>query len=162
MKKSAATLLLCVGALAGTMFSAEGPVPKGVRHLDHVFVILMENHGYGQIVGNPNAPFVKSYMNSANTARNYFAIGHPSSTNYLEIVGGSNFGVRSDNGPDWHNTACTPNLLTNPLMTNFDTPSSGPVCPIYGTGTASRLSRSSRSCRSWPSRGSSSPRGSRS
>jgi hypothetical protein len=135
MKKSAATLLLCVGALAGTMFSAEGPVPKGVRHLDHVFVILMENHAYGQIVGNPNAPFANSYMNSANTARNYFAIGHPSSTNYLEIVGGSNFGVRSDNGPDWHNSACTPNLLTNPPATNFDTPNSGSVCPIYGTGT---------------------------
>ena len=135
MRKSAVTLLLCVGALAGTMFAAEGPVPKGVPHLDHVFVILMENHAYGQIVGNPNAPFANSYMKSANTAKNYFAIGHPSSTNYLEIVGGSNFGIRSDNGPDWHNTACTPNLLTNPPMTNFDNPNSGPVCPIYGTGT---------------------------
>jgi hypothetical protein len=135
MRKSAVTLLLCVGALAGTMFAAEGPVPKGIPHLDHVFVILMENHAYGQIVGNPNAPFANSYMKSANTAKNYFAIGHPSSTNYLEIVGGSNFGIRSDNGPDWHNTACTPNLLTNPPMTNFDNPNSGPVCPIYGTGT---------------------------
>ena len=129
------TMLLCVGVLAGTMFAAEGTVPKGVPHLDHVFVILMENHAYGQIVGNPDAPFANSYMNSANTAKNYFAVGHPSSTNYLEIVGGSNFGVRSDNGPDWHNGTCTPNLLTTPPTTNFDNPNSGPVCPIYGTGT---------------------------
>jgi hypothetical protein len=128
-------MLLCIGALAGTMFAAEGPVPKGVPHLDHVFVILMENHAYGQIVGNPNAPFANSYIKSANAATNYFAVGHPSSTNYLEIVGGSNFGVRSDNAPDWHNTTCTPNLLTSPPTTNFDNPNSGPVCPIYGTGT---------------------------
>lgn len=135
MKKSIVTMFLAVSALAGTLFAAEGSVPKGVPQLDHVFVILMENHAYGQIVGNPNAPFANSYMKSANAAKNYFAVGHPSSTNYLEIVGGSNFGVRSDNGPDWHNASCTPNLLTNPPTTNFDTPNSGPVCPIYGTGT---------------------------
>ena len=127
------SLLCCVSALAGTMFAAEGSVPTGVPHLDHVFVIVMENHAYGQIVGNPNAPFVNSYIHSVNSANNYFAVGHPSSTNYLEIVGGSNFGIRSDNAPDWHNGACKPNLLT--MTTNFDTPNSGPVCPIYGTGT---------------------------
>jgi hypothetical protein len=117
------------------MFAAEGPVPAGVPHLDHVFVILMENHAYVQIVNNPNAPFINTYIHTANYARSYFAVGHPSSTNYLELVGGSNFGVRSDNGPDWHNNSCTPNLLTNPPTTNFDNPNSGPVCPIYGTGT---------------------------
>src|SRR5215467_8667175 len=103
MKRSAATLLCCAMVLAGTMLAAEGPVPKGVSHLDHVFVIVMENHAYSQIIGNPSAPFANQYAQSANSATNYFAIGHPSSTNYLEIVGGSNFGVRSDNAPDWHN-----------------------------------------------------------
>jgi hypothetical protein len=133
MRGRAATLFTCVIALAGTMFGGEGAVPKGVPHLDHVFVIVMENHAYGQIVGNPNAPFVNAYLNTANSAVNYFAVGHPSSTNYLEIVGGSNFGVRSDNGPDWHNVNCTPNLISE--ITNWDTPNSGKVCPIYGTGT---------------------------
>ena len=135
MRKKTVTLILLAVALAASAFAAEGDIPKGVPHLDHVFVILMENHAYRQIVGNPNAPFVNSYMKSANTATNYFAVGHPSLTNYLEIVGGSNFGVRSDNAPDWHNAVCTPNLLTNPPTTNFDNPNSGPVCPIYGTGT---------------------------
>jgi hypothetical protein len=87
-------------------------VPTGVPHLDHVFVIMMENHGYSQIIGNPYAPFINSYMKTANSATNFFAIGHPSLTNYLEVVGGSNFGVRSDNKPDWHNSACMPNLAT--------------------------------------------------
>src|SRR5215469_13794292 len=100
MKKCLLCLLLPT-VLTGILSAAEGPVPTGVPHLDHMFVIMMENHGFGQIVGNPNAPFANWYMKNANSATNYFAIGHPSSTNYLEIVGGSNFGVRSDNNPDW-------------------------------------------------------------
>src|SRR5215472_12636106 len=133
MKKTVTILGLLGTALLGTMFAGEGPVPKGVPRLDHVFVIVMENHGYSQIVANPAAPFANQYAKSANSATNYFAIGHPSSTNYLEIVGGSNFGVRSDNAPDFHNKNCTPNLIS--VTTNFDTPNSGPVCPIQGTGT---------------------------
>src|ERR1700687_4225228 len=112
MMKKAATLGLVLALVAGPMFADEGAVPEGIPHLDHVFVIMMENHAYGQIVGNPNAPFTNSYLKSANTANNYFAIGHPSLTNYLEIVGGSNFGVRSDNSPAWHDKTCTPNLAT--------------------------------------------------
>jgi len=66
-------------------------------------------------------------------ATNYFPIGHPSSTNYLETVGGPNFGVRSDNNPDWRNTNCVTNLQSG--QQNLDTPNSGNVCPIFGTGT---------------------------
>jgi phosphatidylinositol-3-phosphatase len=131
--KSKVFLCLLTTFFAGRMFAAEGAVPTGVPHLDHVFVIMMENHGYSQIVGNPYAPFINSYMKTANSATNFFAIGHPSSTNYLEVVGGSNFGVRSDNKPDWHNSACMPNLATGLVTT--DNPSSAPVCPIAGWGT---------------------------
>jgi hypothetical protein len=104
--KNTATALVVVWVLASACFAVEGPSPKGIPHLDHVFVIVMENHGYSQIVNNPNAPFTNQWAASANSATNYFAIGHPSLTNYLEIAGGSNFGVRSDNSPDWHNSSC--------------------------------------------------------
>ena len=130
--KGIATTLVMVAALTSTLFAAEDAVPKGVPHLDHVFVIVMENHGFGQIVNNPDAPFANELARKANSALNYFAIGHPSSTNYLEIVGGSNFGVRSDNPPDWH-ASCTTNLASG--TPNLDAPtSSGPVCPIAGSG----------------------------
>ena len=130
--KSAAALL-AASSLVSPAFANEGAVPKGVPRLDHVFVIMMENHGYKQIIGNPNAPFANQLANHANVATNYFAIGHPSSTNYLETVGGSNFGVRSDNNPDWHNSNCITNLQSG--QPNLDTPNSGNVCPIFGTGT---------------------------
>jgi len=133
MMKKAATLGLVLALVAGPMFADEGAVPEGIPHLDHVFMIMMENHAYGQIVGNPNAPFTNSYLKSANTANNYFAIGHPSLTNYLEVAGGSNFGVQNDNSPDWHNTSCITNLSSGVAST--DVPPSPDICPISGTGT---------------------------
>jgi phosphatidylinositol-3-phosphatase len=120
-------------ATAGLGLAAEGPVPQGIPHLDRVFLIMMENHGYSQIVNNPNLPYINGLASLANTATNYFAIAHPSSTNYLEIVGGSNFGVLTDNYPDWHNFTCTPNLASGKVST--DNPTSANICPIAGTGT---------------------------
>src|ERR1700753_725045 len=98
-------LLATTLAAATCASAAEGPMPNGIPHLDHVFVIMLENHGFQQVVNNPTMPFINGLISSkqVNLATNYFAVGHPSLTNYLEIVGGSNFGVRSDNTPDWHN-----------------------------------------------------------
>ena len=128
---------LSIAACAATLFAAanvnaaQGPVPTGIPALDHVFVIMMENHAYGQIAGNPQAPFINSEMASANLATNYFGIAHPSSTNYLEVVGGSNFNDLSDQYPNWHSTSCTPNMVPG-QPTNTDNPSTGAVCPITG------------------------------
>jgi hypothetical protein len=124
-------LLGVVAAVCG--FAAEGLVPAGVQHLDHVFVVMMENHGYSQVVGNPNLPYTNELIANANIGTNYSAIAHPSLTNYLEIVGGSNFGVHSDNYPDWHNPYCITNLASGTVST--DSPSSPVICPIFGTGT---------------------------
>jgi hypothetical protein len=50
---------------------------KDFPRLDHVFLIMMENHGYSQIINNPNAPFTNQWAKSANLATNYFAVAHP-------------------------------------------------------------------------------------
>src|SRR5579864_1408039 len=114
MIKRFASLGMAFALLASPMLADEGAVPRGVPHLDRVFVIVMENHGNQQILNNPNEPYLNGLIanRKVNLANNYFAIGHPSLTNYLEIVGGSNFGIRSDNSPDWHNHSCQTNLQT--------------------------------------------------
>jgi len=131
------TALIALAAAAALTsshaFAREGAVPGGVPELQHVFVIMMENHAYGQIAGNPQAPFINSEMANANLATRYYAIAHPSSTNYLEVVGGSNFNDLSDQYPNWHNTSWRPNIQSG--VTNTDNPSTGLVCPIAGTGT---------------------------
>lgn len=121
--------LAMIATAAADQRRADGDVPR----LDHVFVIVMENHAYGQIIGNPNAPFTNAYARSANTADNYFAVAHPSLTNYLELVGGSNFGILSDNSPAWHNAVCKPDIV-KPFTQNRDDAGSGEICPIAGSG----------------------------
>jgi hypothetical protein len=47
---------------------------------------MMENQTNTDILNNPNAPFINWYASVANQATNYFAVGHPSAPNYLEII----------------------------------------------------------------------------
>ena len=108
---------------ASLCFALEGAIPTGIPELNHVFVIVLENHSYSDIRSNASAPFINSMADTGNIATNYFAVSHPSLPNYLEIVGGSDFNVLSDDSPDWHNTGCTSFTDT------------GTVCPLYGTGT---------------------------
>jgi phosphatidylinositol-3-phosphatase len=145
-KTSGLIAAVLAAAVASPVLANEGPVPKGVPHYDHVFVIMMENHTYEQVIGNPTFPFLNSLIsnNRVNLGTSYYAIGHPSLTNYLEIVGGSNFGVRSDNPPDWHDLNCKTNLKTGLPNADIGTlngvapvpvDTSSVICPISGTGT---------------------------
>jgi len=139
----AGVMAATVAAFGAGASAHEGAVPKGVPHLDHVFVIMMENHGFGQIFNNPNEAYLNGLIASKTVAyaTNYYGVGHPSLTNYLEVVGGSNFGVRSDHYPMWHSGSCINNLTSK--VPNVDNGAgaapyaidSGLVCPIGGTGS---------------------------
>ncbi len=112
--------LMVVAALLAAQLSGLSRADEvAVPALDHVFLIMMENHSYQDIIGNDDAPFINQFAQSANLATNYFAVGHPSLVNYLEVVGGSNFGVQNDDYPDWHGEA----------------PNDQSVPPIAGEGT---------------------------
>jgi hypothetical protein len=71
---------------------AAGAVPS----FSHVFVIVMENHEYNSVIGNPAAPYTNGLVASYGLATNYFAASHPSLPNYLALTAGSTFGIASD------------------------------------------------------------------
>ena len=124
-----AALVLGTGALCAS-FALAQEEGRPVPHLDHVFVIMMENHYISQILGNPNATYITKYAATANLANNYWAVGHPSLTNYLEVVGGSNFGIVNDNPPDWHaGSGCA-----STLVSFVDESATENACPISGSG----------------------------
>jgi hypothetical protein len=128
IKRTLIALAAATALASGTAHAIEGPVPQGqFGKLDHVFLIIMENQTNTDILGNSNAPFINSYVSVANHATNYFAVGHPSAPNYLEIVGGSNFGVSNDFWPNWVNTGCIDNA---PKSTGCV----GAVTPIAAAG----------------------------
>ncbi len=64
--------------------------------IKHVIIIVMENEGYGSVIGNPSAPYQNQLTSQYALAANYFAVSHPSLPNYLALVAGDTFGVTSD------------------------------------------------------------------
>jgi phosphatidylinositol-3-phosphatase len=106
MKRALIALAAAAALATGTAHADE---QGGFGRLDHVFLIIMENQTNTDILGNSNAPFINGYAKVANQATNYFAVGHPSAPNYLEIVAGSNFGLTNDFWPSWVNGGCIDN-----------------------------------------------------
>lgn len=73
-------------------FTPPAPPPARVPRFDHVFLIMMENTDYGQVVGETkNAPFINSLAARGTLLANYQAVYHPSDENYLAIAGGDTF-----------------------------------------------------------------------
>jgi len=68
---------------------------------DHVVIVIFENHGYDQIMGNSAAPYLNFLVGDSATAlfTQSYALAHPSQPNYLMLFSGSNQGVTSDDVP---------------------------------------------------------------
>jgi len=81
---SAVALCACVGQVAKT---APPAGQKAVR-FGHVFIVVEENHNYGDVVGNASMPYLNSLINQYGLATNYYANGHPSVPNYFMMTTG--------------------------------------------------------------------------
>jgi len=68
------------------------PPKSEVPPFDHVFIIMMENTDYRQIIGNvADAPYVNSLLSQGTSLRNFQANYHPSDENYLAVSAGDTF-----------------------------------------------------------------------
>ncbi|HJS93297.1 MAG TPA: alkaline phosphatase family protein [Solirubrobacteraceae bacterium] len=92
--------IACSAALlaAGLGLSASASGGPSVPRLDHVFVIMMENTSYSDLLNpaNPNTKFIQSAAQNYGLATNYFGVTHPSMPNYVATITGSNWGANSD------------------------------------------------------------------
>lgn len=68
------------------------PPAAHVPQFDHMFLVMMENTNYDQVIGDKiNAPFINSLAASGTLLANYSGVYHPSDENYLAIAGGNTF-----------------------------------------------------------------------
>src|SRR5438045_9780730 len=63
---------------------------------DHIVVVVEENHSFGEIIGNPQAPYINSLASGGALLTNYHAVTHPSAPNDFALYAGSTFGVADD------------------------------------------------------------------
>lgn len=60
----------------------------------------MESEGYNAIIGSQYAPILNALARDYGIAANYRGVGDPSEPNYVAMLGGSTFGIASDD-PYW-------------------------------------------------------------
>ncbi|HEY1351710.1 MAG TPA: alkaline phosphatase family protein [Ktedonobacteraceae bacterium] len=72
------------------------PYLKANTALRHIFVLVMENSSYSDLLGNPDAPWINRAAHTYGLATSYYAVAHPSQPNYLALTSGSTQGVNSD------------------------------------------------------------------
>ena len=91
---------IAVSAQSGSSSQASQSVgsPGGRFHLDHVFVIMMENTSYDDLLSpdNTNTTFIRRLAATEGLADNYFGVTHDSLPNYIAATSGQTWGSNSD------------------------------------------------------------------
>ena len=101
------TLIAAVALAAGVlvpMTAAASPAKptglggSGTPRLDHVFIIMLENHEADHVIGDPSAPYITSLAHQYGVATNYYGVTHTSEPNYIAATSGSTWWTNDDDG----------------------------------------------------------------
>lgn len=71
------------------------PAPL-VPRFEHIVVIILENHEFDTVIGNPRAPNINRLAKQYTLLTQHYAIRHPSLPNYIALIGGDTFGIKSN------------------------------------------------------------------
>lgn len=115
----------------------------GLNASSTVFVIMMENHNWSDINGNPNAPYINgTLLPIGSYATQYYNPSgvHPSEPNYLWLEAGTNFGIFDDNSPAVNHQSTSNHFVT--LLRNagiswktYQEDITGTTCPTTNSGS---------------------------
>jgi phospholipase C len=77
-----------VALVGGPVSASDSGNRSDLKNFQHVFVIMMENTGYGSLIGNANASWINSAASAHGLATSYFGVTHPSQPNYVAATAG--------------------------------------------------------------------------
>ncbi len=115
------------------------PTPcTGACPIRTVFVIVLENHDWATVKGNPSAPYINgTLVPMASHAEQYYNPPgvHPSEPNYLWLEAGTNFGILDDGSPAINHQGSTSHLVTlleaaGISWRAYEEDTSGVICPL--------------------------------
>jgi hypothetical protein len=82
------TILICAGCGGVSPRVTTNPPPPSAT-AGHVFLVVLENHSFGQVIGNPVMPYLNGLATAHSLAADYFANAHPSIPNYFMLTTGN-------------------------------------------------------------------------
>jgi phosphatidylinositol-3-phosphatase len=82
--------------IGGFMHISNHALADQLPRYDHIIVIVLENHGYDQIIGNSNASNLNRFASTYGSATRFYSEVHPSEANYIAMIGGDTFGIHDD------------------------------------------------------------------
>jgi hypothetical protein len=91
--------------------TAFGAAVAGVPSSRHVVVVIEENHGYNQVIGNHQMPYLNSLATQYGLATQYYANTHPSIGNYFMMT----VGQIITNNDGYNGTVTADNLVRHLL-----------------------------------------------
>jgi len=78
------------------LFSISSAFKRRLPKPAHIVIVMEENHGFDQIIGSQNAPFINKLAKEGTLFTNAHSVTHPSEPNYLALFSGSTQGVDGD------------------------------------------------------------------
>jgi phospholipase C len=105
-------VLLAALGLASAPAALAQPTAAAAPRMDHVFVIMEENNGFHDVIGNAAAPNLNYMARTFGLETSYFGVSPCcSESNYVGLLGGSTFTVNSDDAY-WKNKVSAPSLVS--------------------------------------------------
>lgn len=104
MKYFSSAIIVVFAVVAFGCSNQSGPKP------DHVVIVVEENHGFEQLIGNKDAPYINKLADEGLLFTDSHGVAHPSQPNYIALFSGSTQGVENDRCLDEDTPYLTPNL----------------------------------------------------
>ena len=76
------------------LYAQQSMLPAGAAtappdvQVQHVYIVMLENHSYSSVIGNKNMPYLNSLAKNYAYASSYYANTHPSIGNYFALTAG--------------------------------------------------------------------------
>jgi phosphatidylinositol-3-phosphatase len=78
----------CGGSSSSNASMPTGTAPTSSAQFGHVVLVVEENHGYSDVIGNALMPYLNSLVAKYGLATQYYANTHPSMGNYFMLTTG--------------------------------------------------------------------------
>lgn len=103
--------VVLAGAATGVGGASRAVAATSLPRPAHVVLVVLENHGYSEIIGNRSAPWLNSLAGHGALLTQSYAVRHPSEPNYLALFSGSTQGLTNDSCPHRYTTSNLASVL---------------------------------------------------